>query len=161
MESARSIGAWSAVLLSLLGCGSDPEELLLGRWEEVEWRYEKFDGEGPPGRKWVDGFRFSHDDPAEVVRHEAEFWEFKPGRELEISLRNGDRVHSRWRLKGRGHVLTLRRPGTEAVELYDVKELGEGVLILNYDIGMEVRGIARLEFRRARPEQSADAGPRA
>jgi hypothetical protein len=135
----------------MLGCGTDPESALVGRWKEVSWRYEKVDRPEVEG-KWIDGIRFRSYSDRQVVRHEAEHWDFKPERELEITHRNGDRVRARWRLKGRGHVLTIRHSDSGEFEVYDVKELTPDEMILQYDMGLEVRGIARLEFRRASTE---------
>ena len=46
--------------------------------------------------------------------------------------------------------LTIRsgEDGHEHFEAYDIKELRDDLLVLNVDVGMEVRGIARLEFER-------------
>jgi hypothetical protein len=141
-----------ALVLGLLGCGTDPEHALIGRWKEVGWRYDKIDRPEAQG-KWIDGIRFRSYSDRQVVRHEAEYWDFKPGRALEITHRNGDRLEARWRLKGRGHVLTIQHPDSGEFEVYDVKELTPDEMVLHYDMGLEVRGIARLEFRRASTEE--------
>jgi hypothetical protein len=122
--------------------------LLVGRWQEAKWTYEKFDGYDPKQAKWIDGVRFPQYADRRIVRHQAEYWEFGPTGQLVISTADGQRLHRRWRLKGRGHVLTVRSPDGSGLEVYDVKELRDGELVLNYDIGMEVRGIAQLTFRR-------------
>lgn len=133
----------------------DPEELLQNRWREVSWSYEKFDGKERPGAAAIDGIRFAPDAERTVVRHEAESWLFAADRSVAIRLKDGGHVEGRWRLKGRGHVLTIRYDGG-ALEVYDVKELDEQRLVLNSDLGMEVRGIARLEFRRAEASEDGD-----
>lgn len=146
-------------------CGRDPEQALLGRWQEVEWRYDKRDvsvspESGEAGRRWIDGLRRPRHAEDGVVRHQTDYWEFKPDRVVEISLRDGRVLRSRWRLKGRGHVLTLRHAGSEGVELYDVKELTNDELVLTYDIGMEVRGIARVRLRKAESGEQRAGNPR-
>lgn len=139
-----------AVLVALSGCESDPEDSIVGCWTESDWRYERVDAVAPAteGR--------SH---RRVLRHEAEYWELLPGGEIVIGRRDGRARRARWRLKGRGHVLTLRFPDTGEVEVYKVQELDDDELVLHYDLGMEVRGIARLTFRRggAAPERSRAA----
>ena len=97
--------------------------------------------------KWIDGIDLPGFADRRVIRHEAEYWEFSPDGRLVIAKRDGSRLRTRWRLKGRGHVLTVRDPN-EGFEIYDVKALDRNELVLNYDVGMEVRGIARLTFRR-------------
>lgn len=133
--------------LLLTGCGEHPEVLLAGRWRESGWEYEKFASKPVAEDKWIDGIDLPGFADRRVVRHEAEYWEFLPGGGLVIAKRDGSRLHARWRLKGRGHVLTVRGP-EEGFEVYDVKGLDHNELVLNYDVGMEVRGIARLTFRR-------------
>jgi hypothetical protein len=126
-------------------CGSEPEKLLEGCWTETAWDYERADANDVP-RHWKDGVRVQQYADRQVVRHEAEAWEFKPG-ELVIHGLDGETHVAHWRLKGRGHVLTLWHDD-ERFEVYDIKELDRDELILHYDMGMEVRGIARLEFER-------------
>ena len=92
-----------------------------------------------------------------IVRHEAEYWEFRCDRSLVISKLNGEKLRRRWQLKGRGHVLTIAGDNPADLEVYDVKELNVRELILHYDIGMELRGIARLSFRKAEAGASASA----
>jgi hypothetical protein len=147
--------------LCLSACGTNPEDVIVGRWEEVSWRYEKFDGHAPNATKWIDGIRLPNYPARGIVRHEAEYWEFQPGRVLLIRTRDGDTVRARWRLKGRGHVLKVRYPESDDVEVYDIKELNRNELILNYDIGMEVRGIAQLTFNRYGAKTAAGEVPRA
>jgi hypothetical protein len=145
---------WTACLL---GCGPHPESVLTGRWREADWRYEKYDGYDPKHAQWLDGIEFPRDDTGRIVRHQAEYWEFSPNGGLVISKRDGSKVRAEWRLKGRGHVLSIRTKDAHQVELYDVEELNENELVLNYDIGMEVRGIAKLTFRRFAEGARADA----
>jgi hypothetical protein len=169
-QSPRPSSAWlawvAAGLFVLLqaGCGDHPEELLTTRWQESGWEYEKLDTHSPAQGKWIDGIDFAAYADRRIVRHEAEYWEFRPDGTLIIAKRDGSHVQARWRLKGRGHVLTVREPesvGGGGAEIYDVKELTRDELVLNYDIGMEVRGIARLTFRRLDASEQLASTPRA
>jgi hypothetical protein len=133
-------------------CGSAPEQQLLGCWTETEWSYERADdngnGKSPNARsRWGDGIRLHAYPDRQVIRHEAEVWEFRPHGELHMRRLDGAIGHAKWRLKGRGHVLTIWHD-EEHFEVYDIKELSRDELILHFDMGMEVRGIARLEFAR-------------
>lgn len=141
------------VALALLGstsaCGPHPEQALVGTWREAEWRYERLDDHGAAMGAWTDGVRLREYPDRRVARHESERWEFHRGGVVHIVARDGSRMTGRWRLKGRGHVMTLRFPESRSFEVYRVHELDGDRLVLHYDVGMEVRGIARLEFRRA------------
>lgn len=138
------------VVAVVTACVGTPEKSLMGCWTETSWTYEKIDDVGEPGLDalWSDGVRMRDYPDRQVVRHEAELWHFRPRGELDIRHVDGTVANARWRLKGRGHVLTIRHEGA-GFEVYDIKELTRDQLLLNYDMGMEVRGIARLEFARA------------
>lgn len=138
--------------LFVLGCGDNPEDLLVSRWEESTWVYELIDRH-PDDVKRVDGIRLGAFEERTVARHEAEYWQFRADRSFEIRLDDGTVRSGRWRLKGRGHILTLRYASGE-VEVYDIKELGGDELVLNFDMGMEIRGIARLGFSRVADKTS-------
>lgn len=136
----------------LLACGQSPEELLAKQWVETSWKFEKLD-ESPQELRRFDGIRIQAFEKHEFFRHESEYWRFYPDHRFEIALEDGRRQLGRWRLKGRGHVLTLRYEHGE-VEAYDIKELSPSQLVLHVHLGMEVRGIARLTFSEAADESS-------
>ena len=144
-------------MLATVGCGTDPEEALLGCWTETGWTYERADQGAEPQTRWNDGVRLRQYPDRQVLRHEAELWEFRPLGDLAIGDLDGTLDQARWRLKGRGHVLTIRH-SEESFEVYDIKELTENKLILHFDMGMEVRGIARLEFARTSCNDAMRAG---
>jgi hypothetical protein len=143
-----------AVLGSTLGgCEAEPERQLAGCWGESSWRYERVSEPGAAMGIWNDGVRLREYPDRRVARHEAEHWEFHPDGHVDILTRDGGRSRARWRLKGRGHVMTLRFPQradeqSAGFEVYRVQELDDERLILHYDVGMQVRGVARIEFRR-------------
>lgn len=145
---------WLLGVVLLAGCGDHPEALLEGRWRESGWEYEKFVEKPRTSAKWVDGIDLPGFAERSVIHHEAEYWDFRRGGALVIAKRDGTRLHARWHLKGRGHVLTVRT-SDPSFEVYDVKGLDEKELVLNYDVGMEVRGIARLTFRRMGERESS------
>ncbi len=135
-----------ALGLALVGCGKSPEEFLVHKWEEVRWSYEKTDRTRREIQRF-DGIRIDAFEGRFIRHHEAEYWWFKEDRSFAIALEQGTILKGRWRLKGRGHILTLRYEDG-AVEVYDIKELNGRQMVLNLDLGMEVRGIARLDFSR-------------
>lgn len=83
-----------------------------------------------------------------LIRHEAETWCFLPDGRLRLVFENDSIItEARWVMKGRGHILKIIYDA-ETFELYDIKELTKNEMVLNYDIGMEVRGIAKLKFEK-------------
>lgn len=146
----------AALVLSC--CGESPEQQLLGRWSEVDWRYEKLDrpAHQPGDVRWLDNIAFPVPREERLVRHESEWWEFQEGGVLVIHMSRGGTERARWRLKGRGHVVRLQPEGSPQYELYDIEELNDRELVLYYDVGVEVRGIARLRFERIDPDSPFD-----
>jgi hypothetical protein len=149
---SREIHTFAVILVMLFvpstfGCGHDPEEELLGCWTETGWAYERADENASTGAFWNDGIRPRQYPVRNVVRHESELWRFEPRGRLHIGAVDGATGEARWRLKGRGHVLTIRHPD-ERFEVYDIKQITRDSLTLHFDMGMEVRGIARLDFQR-------------
>ena len=141
---------WLAVVLA--ACAPSPEALLVGHWREADWRYETLAAFEPS----------SLAPPSEATsapglsRHEAEQWEFRRDGTLIVSRPGREPRRTRWHLKGRGHLLRLRGTAPSSDEVYEIEELSRGRLVLHYEIGMEVRGVARLRFENlARPASDA------
>ena len=156
--SAWARGAACALLATFsLACTESPETQLVGTWRESHWTYAKFDGYDSRKSASLDATFWSPHLARNVVRHEAELWEFLPGGRLRISKKNGGHVSALWRLKGRGHVLALEVPATGVVEYYEIKQLSDGQLVLHHDLGMELRGIAQFSFERFAATASQDA----
>lgn len=128
------------ILFAVLAASPNPEDKILGEWTEVKWEYEKMNNKD-----------FLDYDISQVKRHESEHWIFLPDKTL--LMKKGNQVVSRaeWKIKGRGHILKIvHEDGFQ--ELYDIKELDSGELIVNFDIGMETKGIARLHFEKTKEE---------
>ena len=112
----------------------NPERMIKGKWMETTWSYEN-----------VDKSDFLYHDVRMAHKHESEAWRFMDDNQLYFY--NGEDIATKaiWRIKGRGHVLQLTYEDGDT-ELYDIKELSATELIINFDIGLESRGIARLVF---------------
>ncbi|WP_143961030.1 lipocalin-like domain-containing protein [Litoribacter populi] len=125
-----------SVAVSLGFVSNNPENIIIGDWEEAAWTYEKAN---EPSMFYYD--------LTTVRKHEAENWIFGDDNTI-IFMKNDEVVgKGKWILKGRGHILKLTHEDGH-VERYDIKELNDNELILNFDIGMESRGIAKLTFKK-------------
>jgi hypothetical protein len=131
------IGLFLSLSLIFLGINvSNPEEVIQGEWEEIDWAYEKIENNSV--------LDLGLD---EIKKHEAENWKFRPGNNLEFYKEGQLIAQAGWRIKGRGHILQiLHEDGSQ--ELFDIKELNNDEMVLHFDIGMETRGIAKLIFQR-------------
>jgi hypothetical protein len=141
-------GLLLALALALGACGESPALLIEGCWSEADWRYERADpGARAAGRGSDDATLYAYPD-RRVERHVAEVWAFRHDGTLAMVFPEGRRKEATFRLKGRGHILAVRRPAMPGAEVYRIVELDPDRLVLQYDVGVEVRGIARLTFRR-------------
>jgi hypothetical protein len=114
----------------------NPEGVILGKWEETDWTYEKIENESV----YDLGL-------AEIKKHEAEQFVFTEDNQVEFYKNGRKTAAATWTIKGRGHILRIDHEDG-SMELFDIKELNDDELILNFDIGMETRGIAKLIFSR-------------
>lgn len=116
-------------------CTDNPEDKILGSWLETKWEYEDYKIK-----------QLKEHDPRIVRRHQTERWIFNADESFIIVKKNGEEITGRWSLLGRGHILKLHYDENDEVEVYDIKELNHEELVLNIDIGMEIKGVARLFF---------------
>jgi hypothetical protein len=132
------------LIITSLSLSQNPEKLLIGKWREVSWDYERKDDNrlkeiGPEVRDRVD---------KTLLIHNAERWEFLPDGTLFLWGKNG-KLEARWRLGGRGNVLRLEH-ARNIVEHYNVTHLSADILILNFETNIQAKGVAKLTFGKAR-----------
>jgi hypothetical protein len=126
-----------------------PEERIIGTWNEKSWEYEKV-------RRVEDLEKIrSRDTVSQAVKdelgkhliiHSAEVWEFLPGGTLLLRGPNATRRVT-WTLKGRGHILELRY-ANNVTEHYNLTELSNDKMVLNFDSDIQVKGVAKLSFNK-------------
>lgn len=134
--------ATSALLTALLMISEDPESLIVGKWREQSWEYEKSDGNGTREM----GHEVKERIGKTLVIHNAEYWVFSPNRTLALWRKDG-KVVTRWRLTGRANVLRLEYEG-RIVEHYNVTHLSSRTLVLNFETDIQAKGIAKLTFQK-------------
>jgi len=125
-----------------------PEQLILGSWKEHSWEYEK--AYSPATLKVMNRDTISQSVKDELGRHliihSAEIWDFNPDGTL--VLHGSDTTKQvKWKLKGRGHILELEY-ANRVIEHYNLTELNENTMVLNFDSDIQVKGIAKLTFNK-------------
>lgn len=128
-----------------------PETSILGRWEEQKWEYEKVDKKGrdPENFKYISE-EVKHLIGQNLVIHKAETWIFMPGGKVRLIGENTDKTVM-WRLLGRGHILQFKYDN-DTIENYDLTELDENTMVVNFDTDIQARGIAKLTFKKVNPK---------
>lgn len=135
-----------AGVLMAFGFSRSPDKTIIGGWEERAWEYEKVN-KLPPERN---NYRDISEEVKQLIGqklsiHTAETWLFLPNGKLLLYGPQGHRI-IQWKMKGRGQVLELR--DNENIENYNITELNDSSMVINFDTDMEVRGIAKLSFAR-------------
>lgn len=136
-------------LFLLFHASTSPEKVILGKWKETDWKFEK-------------GIAFAADIAAaskakatqpEFSFHKAEDWEFLPGGNLRLKIA-GQQELLTWRIKGRGHVLQIQY-GNDRIENYQLTVLDKNKMVLNAESDVQARGISQLIFEREKSETYA------
>jgi len=144
-----SLGALS--IFGMITNGSNPENLILGEWNEVKWEYELYD---KPEMKSDGLSKIIPEDLKQYVGgelkiHQAEQWNFLPNGYLTLTGRNGEEIKSlKWSFKGRGNILHLKYDD-DSSESYIVSNIGRDKLVLNVDLHIGAKGMAKLTFEKS------------
>lgn len=135
-------------MLWIMGKVESPEHQILGTWNERSWEYEKAYSRAALRMINSDTISQSVKDQLgrHLVIHSAETWDFNPDGTL--LLHGADTTKQvKWKLKGRGHILELEY-ADQVVEHYNLTELNEDTMVLNFDSDIQVKGIAKLTFNK-------------
>ncbi|MPR33592.1 hypothetical protein [Salmonirosea aquatica] len=139
------------LFLVLMTNASSPSQQIVGTWEEVSWEYEKADKDQydsvMTGEVIADTLQrlIARD----RIIHQAETWRFLPNGKLLLTSLRGTRKAAQWTLKGRGHVLFMWY-NQESEESYDIAKITPDELVLHFHTDMQVRGIAKITFKKIR-----------
>lgn len=126
----------------------NPERLIQGEWVEKEWRLEKDNASAVEESQMQSGLK------KEILRNVEELhlgvWKFGEDGSLKStsSTQNGAIA---WFIKGRGHVLELRREG-KTIESFQIQQISKTRLVLHLNFDLQVKGI--IEIVLERKEQS-------
>lgn len=140
--------AFSFVLMSftwMISAASNPEVIIAGKWQEREWEYER------GYKKTME--HYNSGDSVEMRRmmgmfpmlHEVEKWAFMPDGELILIGEDKKHKTARWSIKGRGNVLEIKYDDG-LMERYNITQLMDDRMVLNFELSTQIRGIAKLTF---------------
>lgn len=133
----------------MLFSSANPENEIVGRWEEIKWEYEKVDKDN--GDSLNSNKSISEKIKREITRgliiHEAEVWQFNSNGGLLLAKETGPLEQLDWKLKGRGHILKLKHE-TGQIEYYNLYHIDQNKMILYFDSDIHAKGIVKMIFRR-------------
>lgn len=126
-----------------------PERLIQGEWVEKEWRLEK-DNASPElasNSQLQEGLR------KEILRDFEELhlgvWKFEKDRTL-LSADPRQDSEIEWLVKGRGHVLELKKEGKQ-IESFQIQQISHDKLVLHLNFDLQVKGIIEIVLERKDP----------
>lgn len=130
----------------LMHFSQSPEKKIVGHWNELSWEYERVDKLRNSNNREIT------EDVKKIIGqhlliHQAETWQFLPNGKLVLKARGSERFVD-WKIKGRGHILQLIYDN-EIVENYNLTELDNNKMVLNFDSEIQARGIAKLTFEKS------------
>ncbi|MGV7106083.1 hypothetical protein [Flavobacterium sp. U410] len=149
-------GIYIAVFLTIMSIfilavhfSETPEHLIVGKWKEVSWEYERVNKVGNEKiSKTSEEIKQLLGE--KLIIHQAETWDFKPNRSLLLIGPNSTK-ELEWRLKGRGHILQLKWKN-HYIENYEIDVINDSVMIINFESDIEIRGIAKLTFTKEKKQ---------
>ncbi|CAM3818829.1 hypothetical protein FLCU109888_03040 [Flavobacterium cucumis] len=143
-------GLGIALFIFLISMAKNPEIEIEGEWSELTWEYEKADKNETIKQDFTSISNYVKDLIGEnLVIHKAEKWKFYPNGKL-ILEGNGYEKEVSWHMKGRGNILEIKYDN-QNIEHYNLTELSDDKLVLNFDTDTHTRGIARLTFVKTNP----------
>ena len=135
------------LFVTLISMSNNPENTIRGEWEELIWEYEKVDINEKSNLSFNSISNYVKDKIGEnLIIHKAEQWKFLPNGKLILKGKEASKEVF-WCMKGRGNILEIKYDN-QNVEYYNVTELGNDKMILNFDTDVHTRGIARLTFKK-------------
>ncbi|PRD54509.1 hypothetical protein [Sphingobacterium gobiense] len=136
------------LLLALLLIGAslvirhaeNPERLIQGQWVEKEWRLEKDNAGADEESQIQSGLK------KEILRNVEDLhlgvWHFSEDGSLK-SASSAEGSNMEWFIKGRGHVLELRRDG-KPIESFQIQQINRDRLVLHLNFDLQVKGIIEI-----------------
>ena len=121
--------------------------MLVGKWQEVGWQYEKIDKSGTLMSN-LQNVQFSEVCP-ELTIHRAEYWKFNNDGTLSLQQDDDKQQLLQWNIKGMGNVLELKH-GNRKLETYKVKEISDDSLVIHFSFDLQVRGIVKMVFKKVK-----------
>ena len=134
------------LFITLISMAKSPDMIIEGEWKELAWEYEKVNKNDTVNSDYTNVSSYVKEVAGlDLVIHKAEKWKFLANGKLILEGENYTKEID-WVIKGRGNVLELKYGNN--VEHYNLTELSDDKLILNFDTNTNTRGIARLTFEK-------------
>ncbi|MDR2282343.1 MAG: hypothetical protein LBE37_04005 [Sphingobacterium sp.] len=139
---ALIIGLLMLSLFTLISSKS-PELLIQGTWREKEWNIEK-GNDTATTNVIASGLREEILKDLELLHYG--IWDFNDNRLTTYDMKQAG-TSVEWLIKGRGHILELRREG-KRIETFLIQQIDENTLELHLNFDLQVKGIMKIVLER-------------
>jgi len=129
----------------------NPERLIQGEWEEKHWSLEKDNA----------GLELANDNylqlnlRREILRNIENLhlgtWKFQQDGSLTSEGDHSDKME--WLIKGRGHILELRRDGKQ-VESFQIQQISDERMVLHLNFDLQVKGVIEIVLEKVNQKGS-------
>lgn len=141
-------GSFFLVSIGVLTRDVSPDKLIVGKWEEVSWEFEKVDYER-------EQLLFSDDDfqrneiCKDMLIHKAEVWDFREDGKLLLIGKDQTSEVLDWHIKGRGHILVLKH-GDDRIESFQIQDISKDSFVIHFGFDLQVKGIVKMTFKKVK-----------
>ncbi|SUJ01519.1 Uncharacterised protein [Sphingobacterium spiritivorum] len=143
----------SLLMVALTGVlfSRSPEKLIQGEWEEVGWYFEKSDYNNKTSSQ--SGYineQMKLEIFDQVVPYHMNVWHFAENGSI---LSEQDTDSLQWYIKGRGHILELRKDGRK-IESFQIQNLTRDKMELHFNLDLQVKGVVKIVLKRKELENN-------
>ncbi|TYP96186.1 hypothetical protein BC792_10785 [Sphingobacterium allocomposti] len=124
----------------------NPERLIQGEWVEKDWRLEKANATPASASTSELQERLKREILQNIEDLHLGVWRFYKDGTLE-SAEAGQGNGLEWVIKGRGHVLEVRKDG-KTVESFQIQQISKDKLVLHLNFDLQVKGIIEIVLER-------------
>lgn len=147
IKYALFFGLEIILFLVVINASKNPENIIKGQWKELVWEYEKVDKNDTISKDFKNISNYVKSMIGEnLVIHKAENWKFYPNGKLILEGKENSKEVT-WCMKGRGNILEIKYDN-QNIEHYNITELSNENMVLNFNTDVHTRGIARLTFKK-------------
>ncbi|MEJ5056521.1 hypothetical protein [Sphingobacterium sp. MYb382] len=137
------IGVLLIVSLTSVISLQSPERLIQGTWKEKAWYIEKGESSGPMLIN-QQGLRNEILTDLELLHYG--IWDFQKHKLTTYGMKQeGSSVE--WLIKGRGHILELRKAG-KRIETFQIQQINDDLLELHLNFDLQVKGVMKIVLER-------------
>lgn len=142
------IGTLLIVSLTSIITLQSPERLIQGTWKEKEWYIEKGESSGP---MLINQQGLRHEILTDLDLSHYGIWDFQKDKLTTYDMQQKSSSVD-WLIKGRGHILELRRAGRR-IETFQIQQISDDVLELHLNFDLQVKGVMKIVLERVKSEK--------